>query len=190
MVDLWETLSTNRLVLRKILYDDVEFVRKHFGDEEVCRYMVDNEPITTLEEAEEIIKWSHSDHTKPSNNRWLIVLKETNQPIGTIGYHRWDPNNSIAEIGYDLSKEYWKQGLMNEAMELVLQFGFEKMGLNRIQAFVHIENIASYNILKKNSFCCEGIIRDMYFFRGKYHDHYLMSLLMKEYKRSCRVQPY
>ena len=183
MIDLWEELRTNRLVLRRILYDDIEFIRKHFGDWEVCRYMVDNEPVTTMEEAEAIIKWSYSDNTKPTNNRWLIVLKENNQPVGTIGYHRWDTQNNIAEIGYDLSKEYWKKGIMNEAMDAVLRFGFEKMELNRIQAFVHIENIASYSILRKNGFSCEGVIRDMYLFRGKYHDHYSMSLLLKEYKK-------
>lgn len=183
MIDLWEELYTNRLLLRRISYDDIDFIEKHFGDEEVCKYMVDNEPVRTTEEAKDIIKWSHSDNINPTNNRWLIVLKDSNQPIGTIGYHRWDKNNNIAEIGYDLSKEYWKKGIMNEAFECVLNFGFKKMGLNRIQAFVHIENIASYNILKKNGFCCEGIIRDMYLFRGKYHDHYAMSLLLKDYRR-------
>lgn len=72
-------------------------------------------------------------------------------PIGTIGYHRWDRLNHIAEIGYDLSKPYWKKGLMSEAMKIVLEFGFNKMGLNRIQAFVYISNNDSYNILRANS---------------------------------------
>jgi ribosomal-protein-alanine N-acetyltransferase len=182
MIDLWEELQTDRLLLRRISYDDVEFIRKHFGDEEVCKYMVDNEPITTIEEAEDLIKWSHSNATNPTNNRWLIVLKDFNQPIGTIGFHRWDSNNNIAEIGYDLAKEHWKKGIMNEAIGAALKFGFKKMKLNRIQAFVHIENIASYNILRKNGFYSEGIIRDLYLFRGKYHDHHIMSLLLKDYK--------
>lgn len=183
MLDLWEKLTTERLVLRKITYEDIEFILKHFGDEDVCRYLVDNEPIATMEEAEEIIKWSHSFSPNPTNNRWLIVMKDISKPIGTIGYHRWDKNNNIAEIGYDLSKEYWQQGIMNEAMAAVLKFGFEKMNLNRIQAFVHIENIASYKTLTKNGFCCEGVIRDMYLFRGKYYDHYMMSLLHKNYRQ-------
>lgn len=181
MIDLWVELRTDRLILRKIDFEDIDFILKHFGDEEVCKYMVDNEPITTMEGAKDIINWSHSDKSNPSNNRWLIILKESNKPIGTIGYHRWDRTNNIAEIGYDLSKSYWKQGLMSEALKKVIEFGFSKMSLNRIQAFVHVENAASYNILRKNGFYAEGIIRDMYYFRGKYHDHYFMSLLLKDY---------
>lgn len=182
MIDLWEELNTDRLTLRKISFQDVDFIYKHFGDEEVCRYMVDNETVKTIEEAVDIIKWSHSDPEYPTNNRWLIIYKEKNEPIGTIGYHRWDRNNRIAEIGYDLSKNYWKKGIMSEAMSKVLDFGFHKMGLNRIQAYVHIENTDSYNILRRNGFYAEGIIRDMYLYRGKYHDHYMMSLLAKDYQ--------
>lgn len=183
MINLWEELKTERLTLRKINYQDVDFIFKHFGDEEVCQYMVDNEPVKTMEEAEDIIKWSHSNDTCPTNNRWLIIYNETNEPVGTIGFHRWDKNNKIAELGYDLCKKYWRKGIMNEAMSKVLEFGFKKMDLNRIQAFVHVDNIASYNILRRNGFYAEGVIRDMYFFRGKYHDHYMMSLLLKDYKK-------
>lgn len=182
MIDLWQELKTDRLLLRKIEFEDVNFIFKHFSDEEVCKYLVDNEPVKTIEEAKAIINWSYSNNIDPNNNRWLIVFKETNEPIGTIGYHRWDKNNNIAEIGYDLCKSYWKQGIMSEAMRIVLKFGFEEMGLNRIQAFVHIENVASYSILKKHGFHAEGIARDMFLFRGRYYDHYAMSLILKDYK--------
>lgn len=182
MFDLWEELHTDRLVLRKIYFEDVDFIFNHFKDEEICKYMVDNEPISTIDEAKEIIKWSHSNQSNPNNNRWLILLKNSNTPIGTIGFHKWDRSNNIAEIGYDLNKMYWKQGLMSEAMRSVLEFGFDKMQLNRVQAFVHIENIASYNVLKKNGFYTEGIIRDMYLYRGRYHDHFSMALLLKDYE--------
>ena len=181
MIDLWEELNTERLTLRKIGYEDAEFILQHFGDEDVCRYLVDNEPITTIEGANEIITWSHSDQMNPTNNRWLIVLRENNKAIGTIGYHRLDRNNNIAEIGYDLSKSYWNYGIMSEAMKEVLKFGFEKMKLNRIQAFVHVDNAASYHVLRKQGFYAEGIIRDMYLYRGKYHDHYALSLLVRDY---------
>ena len=180
MINLWEELNTERLILRKITSDDVDFILQHFSDEEVCQYMVDNEPIATMEEAMDIIHWSHSNSDDPNNNRWLIIQKETNKPIGTIGFHRWDKNNKIAEIGYDLSKSYWNKGIMSEAMKIALKFGFEKMGLNRIQAFVHVENNASYHLLRKHGFYAEGIIRDMYLYRGKYHDHYMMSLLLRD----------
>jgi len=49
----------------------------------------------------EIITWSHSNQENPDNNRWIIESKENGKAIGTIGFHRWDKSNYIAEIGYD-----------------------------------------------------------------------------------------
>jgi len=182
MVDLWKMLNTERTILRRMTEEDLEFVYAHFGDEEVCEYMVDNEPVKSKDEAMEIITWSHSNKENPDNNRWIIELKESGKAIGTIGFHRWDKGNNTAEIGYDLNKGYWGKGIMSEAMKAALKFGFEEMKLNRIQAFVHVENLASYYILRSKGFQAEGIIKDMYLYRGKYHDHYMLALLARDYK--------
>jgi len=71
---------------------------------------------------------------------------------------------------------------MSEAMAAALKFGFEEMNLNRVQAFVHVENLASYYVLRSKGFQAEGIIKDMYLYRGKYHDHYMLALLARDYK--------
>lgn len=158
---------------------DLPFILSHFGDLDVTEYMVDNEPITSLKDAQGILEWSYGNPVNPTNNRWLITLE--GKAIGTIGYHRIDKNNHIAEIGYDLSKEYWRKGYMNEAMDAVIRFGFKEINLNRIQAFVHVENVPSYKILRKFGFVPEGILRDMYFFRNQYHDHHILSLLKRDW---------
>jgi ribosomal-protein-alanine N-acetyltransferase len=181
MMDLWPALETERIILRKIRNTDIEFIFQHFSNPDVCRYLVDAEPVKTLEEAQEIIDWCNLESEAPSNNRWLIVWKETQQPIGTCGFHRWDTTNNIAETGYDLTRPFWNRGVMTEALTRIIPFGFDQMMLNRIQAFVHIENIASYTLLKKLGFHMEGIIRDKHFFRGKYYDHYGFSLLKSDW---------
>jgi len=77
-----------------------------FSDCEVCRFLVDAEPFKSMDEAEERINWYM--HPEPrDHHRWVIIRKADGAFIGTCGYHNWDKNNNICEIGYDLSSAYW-----------------------------------------------------------------------------------
>ncbi len=182
MVDLWPLLETERTELRRITDQDLSFILGHFSDADVCRYMVDAEPPGSAEEAQKIIDWCNGNGNPDSrHNRWLIVLKETGESIGTVGFHNWDRGNHIAEIGYDLSSHHWGKGIMSEVLRCVLAFGFSQMQLNRVQAFVHVQNTASYRMLRKQGFVAEGVIRDKHLFRGEYYDHYLLALLKRDF---------
>lgn len=182
MLDLWPSLETEKIMLRKITDQDLDFILSHFCDPNVCRYLVDNEPTNSSEEAKEIIDWCNGNGSPNSRqNRWLIMLKETGESAGTVGFHNWDRVNHIAEIGYDLSFAHWGKGIMSEVLQRVLAFGFGEMQLNRIQAFVHLQNAGSYSVLKKQGFVAEGIVRDKHFFRGKYYDHFLLALLKRDF---------
>lgn len=182
MVDLWPRLDTWRAELRRVTNQDVDFIFSHFSNPDVCRYLVDSEPLSSTEEAQQLIDWCNGYGNPDSrHNRWLITLKETGEPIGTVGFHNWDRTNHIAEIGYDLSSQHWGKGIMSEVLQCVLAFGFDQMQLNRVQAFVHLQNAASYQVLRKLGFVAEGIMRDRHLFRGKYYDHYLLALLKRDF---------
>lgn len=174
-------LETNRLILRELTEDDIDFVYNHFSDEHVCKYLFDEESLGEREEALDIINW-YKDFELKDHSRWAIELKENNRLIGTCGYHCLDRRNNIVEIGYDLNKDYWKQGYMTEALKAIIDVGFNNMKLNRIQAYVYIDNEGSYKLLEKNKFIREGVIREKHLFRGKYYDHYCYSLLAKDWK--------
>ncbi len=174
-------IETDRLILRNIIPKDIEFIYEHFSDPHVYQYLVDEEPVTSKDEASEIVKWA-SNLEDISYHRWLIQLKKNDEPIGTCGFHKWDRQNNRIEIGYDLTKSYWRKGITFEALDIMMQLGFERMNLNRIEAFVHLENIASYNLLNKLGFHLEGIVRDKHLFRGQYYDHYCFSLLKSDLK--------
>ena len=180
MIDLWPRIETQRAVLRKMENTDEEFVYEHFQDNDVCEYLVDAEPVRTRKEAQEIIRWSHGDPQNPTNNRWIIIWRENSEAIGTCGFHRWDTNNNMAEIGYDLQKAFWGQGIMIEVLCAAIHFGFSSMKLNRIEAFVCLGNHRSYRLLQKIGFHLEGIVRDKHYFRGDYYDHYCFSLVRSD----------
>lgn len=174
-------------MLRRIADHDVDFIFGHFRDPDVCRYLVDAEPVSSRDEAQEIIDWCNGSGNQQSSrqNRWLIIWQATGAAIGTIGFHSWDRRNQIAEIGYDLSRACWGRGIMTEVMQPVLGFGFNEMELNRVQASVHVQNASSYRLLRRQGFVAEGVVRARHFFRGEYHDHFLLSLLRRDPGACC-----
>lgn len=95
--------------------------------------------------------------------RWGIFLKEKQiNLIGTCGYHCWLRNEKEpeAEIGFDLTKDYWGKGYMKEAMIPVIQFGFDAMSLSTINAFIHDDNHRSKKFIKKLGFQITDEIKD------------------------------
>lgn len=179
-INYFSTLETERLILRQLLRDDTDFVFQHFGNPAVTQYLLDEPPVTEYAQAEEIVQF-YAEPKGKAHNRWKLILKSNKQPIGTVGYHKWAKRYFRAEIGYDLSPDFWRQGYMSEALHAVLSHGFEHMELNRIDALVYVENERSIQLLQKLGFKQEGLLRDYFYLDGKFYDHYIFALLKKDY---------
>lgn len=177
------TLETSRLLLRPLTLADTDFIFQHFSDPLVTQYLLDEPPLTDRAGAEEIIHFYLDPSGMSRHNRWGIHHKADDRLIGTCGYHQWSHQNQRAEIGYDLSPAYWGQGVMSEALRRVLAYGFEQMGLNRIQAVVYVENDRSAALLTRLGFAREGVMRDYHALHGQYYDHFLFALLRRDYLR-------
>jgi [ribosomal protein S5]-alanine N-acetyltransferase len=173
-------LETKRLQLRELNHRDSDFIFQLFSNEKVCQYLYDEEVFKNIDEAKDFIEWN-SNPEKKGHNRWGIVRKKDQALLGTCGYDCWDQYNNIAEIGYDLWHEYWGNGYMKETLEIAIESGFTNMNLNRINAFVALENENSTRVLEQLGFKNEGIFRDKHLFRGHYYDHYSYSLLKRDW---------
>ena len=88
--------------------------------------------------------------------------------VGGIGLNNIEKHK--AEIGYWLGKEYWDKGIMTEVVKLVTNFGFKRLKLRRIYAYIFIRNKASIRILKKNGYKCEGLLKKHHLKKGKFID--------------------
>jgi [ribosomal protein S5]-alanine N-acetyltransferase len=174
-------LETERLFLRRLTSADAEFIYHHFSDPAVTQFLMDEPPLSEPVQAQGIIQF-YQDPEGKTHNRWVIVCKQDNQLIGTCGYHKWDQRYFRAEIGYDLSPNSWGQGYMTEVLHAVIQNGFGRMGLNRIDALVYTENVRSMKLLQKLGFQKEGVLRDYFYLDGQFYDHYLLALLRREWK--------
>lgn len=173
-------LQSDRLYLDEISEHDIRDIMALFGDPEVTKFN-DVETFTSDDDARWLIRFLRGRFAEKIGVRWAIRLQHDQRLIGTCGYNYWARHNNSAEIGYDMRQDQWKNGYTTEAVRAVLQFGFDKMRLNRVEADVLPGNHASVRVLEKLNFKEEGLLRQRGFWEGKYHDLRLFSLLRSEW---------
>ena len=176
-------LESESLILREIKLSDAEAIYRIFSDPRVLKYH-DLEEFKNIEEAKCLIYSLSEGFREQEVIRWGIAKKRENIIIGTCGYSGWNKNRLRAEIGYELSQAHWRQGIMTKALSAVINYGFEIMQLNRIEATVMLPNIASIKLLHKLGFQEEGILRERGFWKGHFHDLKMFALLKKDYVSS------
>jgi len=91
---------------------------------------------------------------------WAIVLKDTSKLVGTINYWNIEPENGLAEIGYILHPGFHGQGIMQETITAVIDYGFQSMKLKSILALPEADNAASVKLLKRNGFVYRGRLEE------------------------------
>jgi len=173
-------LETKRLVLRELRPEDAEAIFGIFGDEEVMRYR-DMPVFTHLESARQLIEQMRSHCELGEETHWGITFKEDDHVVGICGYS-WHLGRQFGAIGYDLARLYWKQGIMTEAVQALLRFGFEVRNLHRVEARVRMGNDASMRLLQKLGFQEEGILREALFLNNHFFSIKVFSLLKSEYQ--------
>ncbi len=116
-----------------------------------------------------------------SHTQFPIYHKDSQQVIGRCGYHTWYFRHNRAEIGYHIAlEEYKNQGFTKEALAAMLRYGFEQMGLNRIEALLSPQNIPSVKLVEHFGFMKEGLLRGHYLRNGVYEDSAMYALLKTE----------
>jgi ribosomal-protein-alanine N-acetyltransferase len=178
--DVLDTLDTPRLCLRPLEMNDADFIFQHFSDPQVAQYLLDEAPLTSRDQALELIEF-YQRPAESNYNRWGVLHKADGKLIGTCGFHRWDTRRHHAEIGYDLSPNYWGKGLMVEAVRAALNYGFGRLALNRVEALVYVRNPQSARVLEKLGFTREGVLREYFYLNQQYYDHAIYSLLRREW---------
>jgi ribosomal-protein-alanine N-acetyltransferase len=177
-------LKTERLSLREFHPTDAQAVFDSFSQEKVTKY-VNRGPMQSFQEAKELVETRASLFKRGIGIRWAIVkIDDPSNLIGSCGCYKLDKSNRSMEIGYDLHPDYWRQGIMTEAVKTMLDFAYGEAffyHLNRIQALTYVNNAASIGLLKKLGFKEEGIRREAGYWKDQYHDLKSFSLLRHEW---------
>lgn len=170
-------LDLGDIKLRELMLSDAELYFNMMSDLEVTKYLSDEDIPHTIQQAYSEIKFWGSLFYKKHSIFWAIAEKENDKFIGSIGFNYWNINNRRAEISYDLSRDYWRKGVMTKALNNVLMFAFHHMNLHRIEARTLIENESSKGLLKKVGFKHEGISRGYRIIKEEPVDTHLYAIL-------------
>ncbi len=103
--------------------------------------------------------------------------------IGTCGFTSFDLPDNSAEVGYVLNRSRWGEELAPEALRAVLRFGFNYLGLHRIEAHYMVGNEKSLRVMQKVGMKFEGILRDFMFVKGDYVSVGVAAVLRDEFVR-------
>ncbi|MBS1636857.1 MAG: GNAT family N-acetyltransferase [Bacteroidetes bacterium] len=169
-------LTTDRLILRKIDERDVADIFDIRSNPEAMQYI--DRPIAADEnDALRLIRIITEGLEKNESITWGICMKDQPKLIGTIGFWRIQPEHFRAEIGYILHPDFHRLGIMQEAMQPVIDYAFDDMNLHSIEANINPANAASQKLLEKNHFVREAYFKENYFFNGHFTDTAIYSLL-------------
>lgn len=152
-------LETDRLILRRFTLDDaMDMYRNWAFDPEVTKFLT-WKAYESPETADTILKIWNENYAQPNFYQWAIELKEIGQPIGSISVVHMNDQVESAEIGYCIGRNWWHQGITSEALERVMGFLFDEVGLNRIEARHDVNNPNSGKVMEKCGMRFEGIRR-------------------------------
>ncbi len=151
-------LKTDRLLLRQFNENDLENVFKGLSHPEIIQYY--GVSYQTLEDTREQMKF-FADLELTGTGIWWAVCSLDNQTFyGAGGLNNLSKAHKKAEIGFWLLTDFWGKGIMTEAMPLICDYGFEQLGLHRIEGFVETDNINCKNAMAKLKFQHEGTMQD------------------------------
>jgi RimJ/RimL family protein N-acetyltransferase len=147
-------IDTGRMILRRFSLDDLQAFYQLASRPEIIRY-AQSAPVASLEQARELmIAAPFHDYATYGYGRFACVWKETGEVIGFSGV-KFVPEISDTELGYRFLAEYWGKGLATEAGRASIEFARSDLGLKRIVAMVHPDNVASARVLAKLGFSVE-----------------------------------
>lgn len=182
-----KNIETERCKLRRIIPDDYSMMYENWAKfDEVCKYYPFN-PVDDVEVYKEKVKRWSSNYESGSYFHWVIEWKETGELVGTINLGNVEESCMMSDTCYMLSPRFWNQGIMTEVLMAVLDYAFEEIGLNRVQAEVFAGNNASSAVLKKCGMSFEGIARQKYYKNGEFIDTALWAIIASDRMRQIPI---
>jgi RimJ/RimL family protein N-acetyltransferase len=173
-------LKGDRVILGPVKREYIDSYLKWLNDPEITQFLSMFLPLTRMMEEDWIENLKNRNDTIAF--AILILENDAEKLIGNCGLHAIDWKNRVCEVGIMIGeKEYQSKGYGTEAMEVLLDYGFKTVNLNRIQLRVYEFNSRAINSYKKIGFVEEGRMRQAIFINGEYHDIFIMSFLQEEW---------
>jgi RimJ/RimL family protein N-acetyltransferase len=173
------TIELDGARLRPLSVPDADALHAYLADPAVTE--LTSYPVVSLPMVEAMINRSMSRWAAGELSKWGVALPHEDQLVGTCGFTEWSPVHRCAELAYDLAQAHWGKGLMRQAVAAVLQWTFRQDQVDRVHAFVRVDNRRSQRLLERSGFVREGCLRSYRVCRGQPHDFYIYGLLRSDW---------
>lgn len=174
-------IKTENLTLRNFKKEDLEHMQRYAIRENYYRYLPLDKLTPKLVEDFLNLMLSEQDQEERLYYCFAIEPNKLGHIVGAIHIKIEDEKNRSGSIGYALDSDYRGQGIMTEAVQAVLAFGFKTLSLHRICAVVDTENESSLRVVERAGFKHEGLMRSDTLVRGDWRDSYLYAILQPDW---------
>ena len=153
------TIETNRLILRKFTAEDAEAAFNNWTSDSMVTEFLRWPTHSNIDITRRVLSDWILEYEKADFYQWAIVLKDINEPIGTISVVDKDERTEKVHIGYCIGSKWWRLGITSEALSAIIPFFFKEVKAGRIEAQHDPNNPNSGNVMKKCGLIYEGTLR-------------------------------
>lgn len=176
-----KTITTDRLILRQFNLNDAEAMFRNWESDSKVTEFLRWKTAVDISEAEQVLNEWVQGYKNPNFYQWAIVLKELEEPIGSISVVGQNEQLSIVHIGYCIGSKWWNRGYTSEAFQAIIPFFFDEVGVNRIESQHDPNNPNSGKVMKKCGLKYEGTLRQADWSNKGIVDACMYSILKSEW---------
>lgn len=179
--DIIEEISDGNLILRKISKNDVDFFFKSLNEKNLTTYLSLG-PLKSLEQSKGLIKNYLRYWDKCLQFNYIVELHNLEvMKIGSISLWNVNWQHQRTQIGIWLIPSFWGKGFGEKSINLIKKVAFNHLKINRLEAYIALENQRSVSLFEKCGFNREGMLKQYLNFQGKYHNTVIVALLKDDF---------
>lgn len=144
-----QTIETERLILRKMELTDADMMFKNWTSQPSVAKYVSWEKHQTLEDTKKYVEYKVNNYIHPYCFHWIVVLKTTNEPIGSIDAVNVSKTHNLVEVGYCYGNKFWNKGYGTEALKAFIDYMFTQVKVDKIIACYMSVNPSSGRVMEK-----------------------------------------
>ena len=173
-------IDADAIRLRALESKDIADIHDIYSDEIAMEYW-GSPPTSSAEQSRQLLNRDLKAVEDGQAMTWAIELKETGKLIGKCILWQYSECNQRAEVGYILSRDYWRRGLMTQALQAMIDYAFTSLEIHRLEADTDDNNNGSLALLEKLGFQREGFFRERWYVSGKWQNSIMLGLLKQDW---------
>jgi RimJ/RimL family protein N-acetyltransferase len=184
--DALPVLAASTFTLRELRLEDAPALLAMLTTEEVARFI--SPPPTTVEGFERFIIWAQRERMAGNYACFAVVPNGMTTAVGIFQVRSLEPGFGTAEWGFATGSQFWGSGIFAEGARLVLDFAFDVIGAQRLEARAAVANGRGNGALRKIGAVQEGLLRRSFLRNGQHHDQVLWGILADDWRLQRNAQ--